>query len=61
MQELGEGGKEEPKRRGKERGTIYLTGVEKELLEWAMNGFLPTGPQGLNQDQVKGVCTCLLV
>ena len=54
MQELGEGGKEEPKRRGKERGTIYLTGVEKELLEWAMNGFLPTGPQGFKPRPGKG-------
>ena len=53
-QEVGEDGtpgyKEEGKERkgrGRERGVIYITGAEKELLEWALGGFLPTGPAGL--------------
>ena len=33
--------------RYKERGSTAITGAEKELLEWAVNGFLPTGPTGL--------------
>ena len=52
-EEVGEGrtgNKEEGKERkgrGKERGVIYITGAEKELLEWALGGFLPSGPAGL--------------
>lgn len=48
LSEDGSGDKEAGKeRRVKERGTIYITGAEKELLEWALGGFLPTGPSGL--------------
>ena len=39
--------RKERKAKGKERGGIVLTGFEKELLEWAFGGFLPTGPEGL--------------
>ena len=35
------------KGRGKEKGTILLTALEQEMLVWALNGFLPTGPSGL--------------
>ena len=35
------------KGRGKEKGTILLTALEQEMLEWALHGFLPTGPSGL--------------
>ena len=33
--------------RYKERGSTAITGAEKELLEWAVNGFPPTGAAGL--------------
>ena len=33
-------------KRGNGRGQIHITNVEKDLLEWALNGFLPTGPAG---------------
>ena len=39
--------RKERKAKGKERGGIVLSGAEKELLEWALGGFLPTGPDGL--------------
>ena len=36
------------KGRGKgDRGSILLTSLEQEMLEWAMGGFLPVGPEGL--------------
>ena len=31
----------------KEKGTILLTSLEQEMIDWAMNGFLPAGPAGL--------------
>ena len=53
-QEVGEDGAagdkedgKDRKGRNRERGVIYITGAEKELLEWALGGFLPTGPSGL--------------
>lgn len=33
--------------RGRQKGEIYFTDYEHEMLEWAQNGFLPTGPEGL--------------
>lgn len=34
-------------RSGRERGTILLNALEQEMVEWALKGFLPAGPEGL--------------
>ena len=37
-------------RKGRGRGdrvAILLTSLEQEMLQWALNGFLPVGPEGL--------------
>ena len=38
--------KDEKVKKGRKTGLILLTGIEKDLLEWALGGFLPTGPDG---------------
>lgn len=32
---------------GKERGAILLTALEQEMVDWAVGGFQPSGPQGI--------------
>ena len=32
--------------RARERGVVHITGMEKDLLQWALNRFLPSGPKG---------------
>lgn len=33
-------------RKGRNRGEILLTSYEQEMVEWALKGFLPSGPSG---------------
>ncbi len=33
--------------KGRPKGEIYFTDYEHEMIEWARNGFQPTGPEGL--------------
>ena len=52
------GGKRGRSRR--ERGMVLLTALEQEMVEWAMKGFLPTGPDGLRPtpgDSMRDMCT----
>ena len=44
----GGGGWRSRRGRGKgDRGAILLTSLEQEMLDWALGGFLPAGPEGL--------------
>ena len=49
------------KGRGKEKGTILLTALEQEMLVWALNGFLPTGPSGLKPTPGESNMQCSTV
>ena len=50
------------KRKGNKRGTVCLGGEEKELLQWALNSFLPSGPEGFKPKpgNVYVWCVCVL-
>ena len=53
-------GKGKRGRGGRERGAVVLTALEQEMLDWALDGFQPVGPEGLQPtpgcDDVLGVC-----
>ena len=40
-------GKRRRGQKGRPKGEIYFTELEHEMIEWARNGFLPSGPKGL--------------
>lgn len=40
-------GRGHSKKSSKKSGDVYLTNYEKELLDWACNGFLPHGAEGI--------------
>ncbi len=48
------------KRKGNKRGMVCLGGEEKELLQWALNSFLPSGPEGF-KPKPGNVNACVVV
>ena len=41
----------------KEKNLVYLTQLEKEMLDWGINGFLPMGPASFQPTECKSVIT----
>ncbi len=41
------GGRGKKGKGGRDRGTIVLTALEQEMVDWAFGGFQPIGPQGI--------------
>ena len=41
----------------KEKNLVYLTQLEKEMLDWGIGGFLPMGPSSFQPTECKYVMT----
>jgi len=43
----------------KEKNLVYLTQLEKEMLDWGRGGFLPMGPEHFQPTECKCIMTVL--
>ena len=63
------GGKKPPKRKKRktlrrnmrEKNLVYLTQLEKEMIDWALDSFQPFGPSSFQPTESMGTTYCIVL